>query len=104
MSYHAKQRSVTQEDVEVELFDAIIGKRNMLLSAAAESKSVEEQDSQLIEAAALLQMTEQLLRDLGKLTPLRFGKLFDQFSHWIGFRKNGSARESDDGRILSSFL
>jgi hypothetical protein len=88
MSRHAKARSVSQEDVEVELFDAITGKRATLLSAAAESKSVEEQDSQLVESGALLQMMEQLLRDLGKLTPQRFGKLFDQCSHWIGFRKN----------------
>ena len=88
MSRHEKERSVSREDVEVELFDAIIGKRAMLLGAAAESKSVEEQNSQLIEAGALLQTMEQLLRDLGKLTPHRFGKLFDQCSQWIGFRKN----------------
>ncbi len=85
---HAKERSLSEEDVEIELFDAIIGKRATLLSAAAESKSVEEQDSQLVEAGALLQMMEQLLLDLGKLTPQRFGKFFDQCSHWIGFRKN----------------
>jgi hypothetical protein len=65
-----------------------MGKRATLLSAAAESKSVEEQDSHLVEAGALLQMMEQVLLDLGKLTPERFGKLFDQCSHWIGFRKN----------------
>lgn len=90
MSRHAKERSVNQEDVQVELFDAIIGKRATSLSAAAESKSVEEQDSHLVEAGALLQMIEQLLLDLGKLTPQRFGKLFDQSSHWIGFRKNNA--------------
>jgi hypothetical protein len=45
-------------------------------------------DAELVEAAALLQMMEQLLLDLGKLTPQRFGKLFDQCVYWIGFRKN----------------
>jgi len=88
MSHHAKERNVSHEDVEVELFDAIMGKRATLLSSAAESKSVQEQDSQLVEAGALLQMMQQLLLDLGKLTPERFGKVFDQYSHWIGFRKN----------------
>src|SRR5207253_8715015 len=73
-----------------------------LLSAAAESASIQEHKSNTDEAGILLQMIEQYLLDLGKLGASRFRKLYDQASCWIGFRKNPSdetLRESEERRV-----
>lgn len=108
ISQHAKTRAVSPEDVEDELFEAILGKRGELLIAASGSKSIDELESQLRQAGALLEMMEQLLLDLGKLTAPRFRKEYGQFAHWIGFRKNPAdqlQREREEGlllRLLSS--
>jgi len=108
ISQHAKSRAVSQEDVEEELFEAILGKRGELLIAASGSKSIDELESQLRQAGGLLEMMEQLLLDLGKLTAPRFRKEYDQFAQWIGFRKNSADQQQREGeealllKLLSS--
>lgn len=92
ISCHAQKRIASVEDVEAELFEAISGKRNELLSAASESKSLQEHESLLVEVGTLSEMLEQFLLGLQKLTAPRFKKVFDQASHWIGFRKNAADR------------
>jgi hypothetical protein len=85
---HAVDRAVSPDDVDEELFEAIVVRRNECLSAAAESASIQEHQSHSGEAGILLEMVEQYLLDLGKLTASRFSKLYGQISYWIGFRKN----------------
>ncbi len=85
---HAVDRSVSTDDVDDELFEAIAVRRDECLSAAAESASIMEHQSHTDEAGILLQMSEQYLLDLDKLTAPRFRKLYGQASYWIGFRKN----------------
>jgi len=85
---HAVDRAVSRDDVDDELFEAIVVRRNERLSAAAESTSLQEHQSHSGEAGILLEMIEQYLLDLGKLTASRFRKLYGQASYWIGFRKN----------------
>jgi hypothetical protein len=85
---HAKERGVSAADVEQELFETIIVKRDGCLSAAAESASVEEHDALAREAGQLLELAVQYLLDAGRLTASRFRKLLGQASYWIGFRKN----------------
>lgn len=77
-------------DVENELFEAILVRRNECLALAAQSASIQEHDSKIDEARLLLNLIEQDLLDLEKLTASRFGKLYGQVSYWIGFRKNPS--------------
>lgn len=88
ITQHAKERTVSPEDVEDELFEAIVDRRSTLLSAAADSESLDEHELKAKEAGLLLALTEQFLLGLEKLTPLRFGKLWSQVLYWIGFRKN----------------
>ena len=88
MSQHASNRDVTLEDVEDEVFEAIIGNRGRLLEQAAGANSTTEHDGYLLQASALLEMLEQLLLDLDNLSAPRFAKVYGQFTHWIGFRIN----------------
>lgn len=87
---HAEERSITAEDVETELYEAIINRRNHCLSIAADSSSIEEHDAQLQEASVLLDMLKQYLSDLRKFSAPAFGKIYGQTSYWIGFRRNVS--------------
>jgi|SRR5579864_1024858 len=88
ITQHAKERTVSAEDVEDELFEAIVQRRSILLQAAADSESLDEHELKTKEAGLLLALTEQFLVELEKLNALRFGKIFDQVLYWIGFRKN----------------
>lgn len=91
---HAKERDSSTDDVEHELFEAMIVKRNEYLSSAAESASLDEHDSFVQEAEDLLMLIKQDLLDLRKLDKPRFSKLCGQAKYWIGFRKNPT-----DGRL-----
>src|SRR5437899_3731276 len=100
---HAVDRAVSADDVGDELCEAIVVKRNECLSAAAESASIQEHQSHSGEAGVLLEMLEQYLLDLGKLTAPRFRKLYGQASYWIGFRKNRSdnaLRDQEETSLL----
>lgn len=88
ITQHAKDRGVTTDDVEDEVFEAMLGKRSTLLQQAAEAGSVKEQDSFLLQSGGLLRMLEQFLLDLNKLSAPRFRKVYGQFMQWIAFRKN----------------
>jgi len=100
---HAAGRAVSVDDVDGELFQAILGERGRLLEQAAESKSTLEHKRFTDDASKLLTMTEQFLGDLGKLDPERLGKLYGQATHWIGFRKNPgdiTLRNQEEGLLL----
>jgi len=100
---HALDRAVSADDVDEELFEAIVVRRNESLSAAAESASLQEHQSHTGEAEILLQMIEQYLIDLGKLTASRFRKVYGQASYWIGFRKNQNdkaLRDQEEALLL----
>jgi hypothetical protein len=101
IAQHAVDRAVSVADVEDELFEAIVVRRNECLSGAAESASIQEHQSDSDEAGMLLQMAEQYLLDLGKLTASRFRKLYGQASYWIGFRKNPSDKTLRDQEQMS---
>jgi hypothetical protein len=96
ISRHAEERIISVEDVEAELFEAISGKRNELLSVASDSKSLKEHESLLAEVGTLTEMLEQFLLNLQKLTAPRFQKVYELASHWIGFRKNAADRLQRD--------
>jgi KAP family P-loop domain len=103
ISQHAIDRAVSTDDVETELFQAMIGRRGQLLSGAAEANSVVEAESQLQHAGALLEMIGQFFLDLRKLNAHRFQKLYDQAAYWIGFRKNyhdQMQREEEEQMLL----
>jgi hypothetical protein len=87
---HAADRRVDTEDVESELFESILNKRQMCLAAAAESASVPELESKTEEARLLLQMAEQYLLEPGKLGDAEFRRVYGQAMYWIGFRTNPS--------------
>ena len=88
---HAAARGVGAEDVDHELFEAMIMRRNECLAGAADSASIEEHDSFTGEAETVLLMLEQYL-EIGVLDAPRFRKLYGQVSQWIGFRKNPTDR------------
>jgi KAP family P-loop domain len=96
IEHHAKARDISIDDVEEELFDTTLKRRNECLSAAAESASITEHDSFIDEAGNLLQLMEQDLLDFGKLSAARLSKLYGQTSYWIGFRKNPSDKVMRD--------
>ena len=85
---HAVERTVSVDDVDNELFQAMLGARNKQLEEAAQSKSVLEHKGLADQACKLLDMIRQFLDDLGKLDAERFEKLHGQVTYWIGFRKN----------------
>ena len=104
ISQHANDRAVSTDDVEDELFEAAIGKRHELLRQASDSNSINEQESYLKEASSLLNMLEQFLLNLGKLSASRFRTLYAQFGHWIGFRINPGdklQREREEQMLLT---
>lgn len=84
----AGERVVSPDDVEDELFESIVNRRNSLLSEAADSETLKEHEMKADEAGLLLTLSEQFLLGLRKLTPSRFSKLHGQVFYWIGFRKN----------------
>ncbi len=105
IAQHAEDRGVSTDDVERELFDALMRKRHGCLAAAAESVSIEENASLAEEARLLLMLIKQYLLNFGKLNASRFRELFGQVSYWIGFRRNASdknlrAREEEVLREL----
>lgn len=103
---HAVLRGVSADDVEGELFEAMLMRRNECLSGAAESGSRLEHESHIQEARTLLEMLEQYLLGLGKLGGSQFRRLYGQAMYWIGFRKNASdkqLREQED-TFLSKLL
>ncbi len=93
---HASERHVSIEDVETELFEAIVNRRHTYLASAAEAASVVEQESNANQASLLWQMAEQYLIDLEKLGASEFKRLHGQASYWIGFRRNPSDRALRD--------
>jgi hypothetical protein len=93
---HAANVGASAADVETELFETMVMRRNECLMQAADEKLVEHLDSSIKEATFLLQLMEQNLLDLGKLSAERFNKLYGQCSSWIGFRKNASDKEMRD--------
>lgn len=99
---HASDRHADTEDVERELFESIVNKRQMCLDAAAESASVSELESNTEEAQLLLQMAEEYLLELGKLGEAEFRRLYGQVTYWIGFRTNPSdkALRQNEGVLL----
>jgi hypothetical protein len=105
---HASERGVSAADVQEELFETIIVKRDGCLSAAAESASIEEHDALIHEAGMLLELAEQYLLDPTRFAASRFRKLLGQASFWIGFRRNQTdkiLRDKEEAslmRLLSS--
>jgi hypothetical protein len=87
---HAANRHVDTEDVEGELFEAIVNRRQTCLAAAAESASIPEHEANTQEAQLLLQMAEQYLLGLDRLGEAEFRRLYGQATYWSGFRKNPS--------------
>jgi hypothetical protein len=85
---HSASRAYSPNDVEEELFGAILTKRDTLLEMAADTMAIPEHDSLCQDAGLLLQMLEQFLLDLRKLSPSRFKKVYGQCSHWIAFATN----------------
>ncbi len=103
ISQHAKDRNVSTDEVENELFEAIVGKRSELLQQAAGSNSVTEQDAYLFRAGSLLEMLQQFFLEVNSVSASRFEKVYGQFTQWIGFRKNPgdlSQREREEQLIL----
>jgi hypothetical protein len=99
---HASDRHTDAADVESELFESIVNKRQMCLDAAAESASMPEHESNTEEVRSLLQMAEQYLLELSKLGDAEFRRLYGQATYWIGFRTNPSdkALRQDEGALL----
>jgi hypothetical protein len=103
IAQHMSVRYVSLDDVEDELFETIMTRRNSTLATAADSASIQEHDSNVNEARILLEMLAQFLVDLGKLTPMRFREVYGQASYWIGFRKNPSdktVRDAEENTLL----
>lgn len=93
IGHHAIDRAVGVDDVESELFDAILARRQACLSDAAESASTQEHSSRTGEAGTLLLMIEHYLLDLAKLGAPQFRRLYGQCQYWIGFRRNPTDKE-----------
>lgn len=104
IGHHAETRDVSIDDVEEELFDTFIRRRQDCLSSAAESSSLEDLNSFTQEADKLLELIEQDLLSLGKLNVSRLQKVFGQISYWIAFRRNPSdklLREREESSLLN---
>jgi hypothetical protein len=103
---HATERAVSVDDLEGELFQAMIGERGRLLEQAALSKSILEHQSHAGRAGELLTMVGQFLGDLGRLDAKRVEKLYGQAEYWIGFRKNTAdlALREQEERLLLKLL
>jgi KAP-like P-loop domain-containing protein len=100
---HSLARHVSIEDVEAELFDSIVNRRQGNLESAAESASIPEQESSAKAASLLLRMAEQYLLGLKKLDASAFKKVYGQASVWIGFRKNPAdkvLREEEEALLI----
>ncbi|MGC1414342.1 MAG: P-loop NTPase fold protein [Candidatus Acidiferrum sp.] len=87
---HARDRSVTVYDVENELFESVINRRNECLMLAADASTLAEHDAIAREAESLLDIIRQDLRLLNNLSADRFKKMYGQISAWIGFRTNAT--------------
>ena len=87
---HAADRTVSVDDLDDEIFQAILGERGRLLEQAAQSKSTLEHDGFANDAGKLLTMIEQFLGELGKLDAQRVSNFYGQATYWIGFRKNSA--------------
>ena len=96
ITQHAVDRALRVGDVEDELFETLLTRRQQSLSSAAESASLEEHDANTEEAGALLKIIEQFLLNVSKLDAERFRKLYGPISYWIGFRKNPSDKRLRD--------
>jgi len=90
IAQHAVERAVSVDDLDGEMFEAILGARRKLLEEAGQSKSVLEHKGCADQAQKLLTMIEQFLGGLGNLDAQQFGKLYGQVTYWIGFRKNSA--------------
>jgi hypothetical protein len=103
---HSNERGVSVEDVENELFETIMTRRNECLSTGAESASIDEHDSSIGEAGILLELIRQDLLSLDKLNALRFKQIYGQAIYWIGFRKNPTdkALRDQDEQLLLELL
>jgi len=77
---HAADRRIATEDVENDLFESIVNKRQMCL-VAAESSSVPELESNTEQARLLLQMAEQYLFGLDKLGDAEFRSLYGRVTY-----------------------
>ncbi len=103
---HARNRNVSADEVEDELFEAIRNRRNNLLSKAAGTSPINEHEECLRQTKLLLKVMKQFLHEPGKLSAPRFKEIYDQFGYWIAFRKNKSdqmARENEE-RMLMGLL
>jgi hypothetical protein len=99
----AVKQFVSIDSVDEEVFTTILARRHECLVEAAECGTIEAHEKSLLEAGALLEMTEQFLLGLGKLNPSRFNKLYGQVSYWIGFRKNANdlkMREYEEASLV----
>lgn len=102
---HASDRSVSVYDVENELFESVMNRRNECLMLAADASSLAEHDTIVDEAESLLEIVRQDLLLLKYLSADRFKKLYGQISAWIGFRKNSSdvrLREIEEKVLLEA--
>jgi hypothetical protein len=100
---HAIDRNISFDDVETELFETMLVRRDECLSIAAESPSLQEHDLAIDEAGKLLDLIEQDLLQPNKLGASRFKRLYGQASYWIGFRKNASdnaLRDKEEALLL----
>jgi hypothetical protein len=85
---HANERSIDTDDVETDLFDSIVNRRNLRLQEAADTESLQDHEAKIKEAGLLLDLAEQFLLGLQKLTGDRFNKFYNQAFYWFELRIN----------------
>lgn len=88
ISEHAAERSIDADDVETDLFESIVNRRNLRLQEAADTEFTQEHEGKAKEAGLLLDLAEQFLLGLQKLTGARFNKFYGQAFYWYEFRTN----------------
>ena len=89
---HANERSIDTDDVETDLFDSIVNRRNLSrLQEAADTESLQgREEAKIKEAGLLLDLAEQFLLGLQKLTGDRFNKFYNQAFYWFRLRIKSS--------------
>ncbi|HEY2169797.1 MAG TPA: P-loop NTPase fold protein, partial [Candidatus Angelobacter sp.] len=75
---HAKKRSIDIDDVETDVFESIVNRRGLRLEEAADAEFAEEHETKIKEAGLLLNLADQFLLGLQKLTGARFNKFYGQ--------------------------
>jgi KAP-like P-loop domain-containing protein len=85
---HATKRSIDSDDVETDLFESIVNRRSQRLQEAADTEFAQEHEAKIKEAGVLLDLAEQFLLGLQRLTGARFNKFYDQAFYWFEFRTN----------------